>query len=69
MGQLFSAFLRKSVMFRLGFLAGMIGILIGCGGGGDGFSGVGWRRKWGHSSSRQPEPNSNDFFPGRHVFQ
>lgn len=40
MGQFFSAFLRKSVMFRLGFLAGLIGILIGCGGGGDGFSGV-----------------------------
>jgi hypothetical protein len=36
MGQLFSAFLRKSVMFRLGFLAGLIGILIGCGSGGDG---------------------------------
>jgi len=39
MGQLFSAFLRKSVMFRLGILAGIIGLLIGCGGGGDGVSG------------------------------
>ena len=38
-GQVFSAFLRKSVMFRLGILAGIIGILIGCGGGGDGVSG------------------------------
>jgi len=39
MGQLFSAFLRKSLMFKLGFLAGLIGILVGCGGGGDGVSG------------------------------
>jgi hypothetical protein len=38
-GQVFSAFLRKSVMFRLGILTGLIGILIGCGGGGDGASG------------------------------
>jgi len=38
-GQLFSAFMRKSLMFRLVFLAGLIGILIGCGGGGDGVSG------------------------------
>jgi hypothetical protein len=36
--QVFSACLRKSVMFRLGILAGIIGILIGCGGGGDGVS-------------------------------
>jgi hypothetical protein len=34
----FSVFLRKSVMFRLGISAGIIGILIGCGGGGDGVS-------------------------------
>jgi hypothetical protein len=43
-GQIFSAFLRKSAMFRLGIFAGLIGLLIGCGGGGDGtssFSSVG----------------------------
>ena len=33
-GQVFSAFLRKSVVFRLGILAGLIGILVGCGSGG-----------------------------------
>jgi hypothetical protein len=38
-GQVFSAFLRKSLMFKLGILAGLIGILFGCGGGGDGVSG------------------------------
>ena len=36
MRQHYSAVLRKSVMFRLGILAGIIGILIGCGSGGDG---------------------------------
>jgi len=34
MDQLFSAFLRISVMFKLGILAGSIGILVGCGSGG-----------------------------------
>ena len=36
MRQHYSAVLRKSVMVRLGILAGIIGILIGCGSGGDG---------------------------------
>lgn len=48
MGQLFSAFLPKSLTVRLGLLAGLIGILIGCGSGGGSSSTAG--------SEVNPEP-------------
>ena len=80
-GQVFSAFLRKSVMFRLGILAGIIGILIGCGGGGDGtssFSSVGDGATGGdgdippavnQSPSATIDPPANTFFnEGENIF-